>query len=389
MAMKRVATSVAVFAVFMAGGALAQGAPATEHHNSAVEEPFPRAKIDDLLTTAERSGFSGAVLVTRGDRTEFAEAYGMANIELGVPNRLDTKFAIWSLTKSFTATAIMQLVDKGELKLSDKLCRFISNCPADWEPITLRHLLSNTAGIPNYYGSEKGHAEPISPDALLDLIASSPLNFPPGEYCEYQNSSWYLLGRVLERATGQPYDAVIANQIFKPLGMIDSGTADRTAIIIGRASSYNTIDGKIGNAAFVDMSWLTGAASLYSTVEDLAKFGNALDNPRFLSPTSREAMSAAVGSTWWGTANERCNYGLGWWVNQRSTDSSIAVMRGSGGGQGFTSSLSRYPADQVTIILLQNATGVPLVLGDIEKIIFAADASKAGSEFRQPVSNGE
>lgn len=248
---------------------------------------------DYLETQAELNLFTGAVLVARGDRIVLANGVGYANRELEVPNGKLTKFRLGSLTKQFTAAAILLLEEAGRLSTSDKVCEFIELCPKAWEEITIQNLLTHTSGLPNFtaatdYAAKK--RETVTPLQLIDRFKEKSLDFPAGSRMQYSNSGYVLLGVILERASGESYETYMSNHIFRVLGMSDTGYDRSEVVLKNRAAGYAGPASDLHNAEFIDMSIPFAAGALYSTVLDLHKWDRALYTGRLLSKASLEKM---------------------------------------------------------------------------------------------------
>ncbi|MGH9816278.1 MAG: serine hydrolase domain-containing protein, partial [Candidatus Acidiferrales bacterium] len=257
---------------------------------TAQQAPAPAPAASPLLTAAELapkfteymeaqsrvSRFTGAVLVAREGNVLFARGYGMANLEHAIPNSPSTKFRLGSITKQFTATAILQLQEKGKLSVQDPVCKYVPGCPAGWAPVTIHHLLTHTSGIPSFtsfpdYLKTMMIASP--PEKLLERFRDKPLEFAPGEKFNYSNSGYLLLGFILEKAAGQSYDEYLRANIFAPLGMDASGYDWNHAVLPGRASGYaRRGESGYANAEFIHMTIPHAAGALYSSVEDFVKW---------------------------------------------------------------------------------------------------------------------
>ena len=321
------------------------------------------------------SFFSGAVLVARDGKVIFEKGYGPANAEWNIPNTPQTKFRLGSVTKQFTAAAILLLQEQGRLFVQDAVCAFVANCPDAWKPITLHHLLTHTSGIPNFtdfpdYKATMGLPSPASKS--VERFIGKPLEFAPGSIYKYSNSGYVLLGLVVEKASSMPYASFITQRILTPLQMTDSGYDDPAMVLPRRASGY-AIDGNgVKNAAFIDMTVPGGAGALYSTVDDLLKWDQALYSDRLLSAASREAMFTAF----------KQNYAYGWMVDAPSPATSGRRRISHGGGiNGFATFIARYPDDKVTVIVLSNLdAGRPGVIArDLAAILF-------GEKYDTPVA---
>lgn len=303
------------------------------------------AKLDAYLTAATQQRlFSGSVLIAEKGRVLLKKGYGMANIELDVANSPQTIFRLGSITKQFTATSILILQEQGKLSVQDPVCKFITECPSAWEPLTIHHLLSHTGGIPNFTAQPdyvRTMSLPSPPAATLARFKDKPLAFAPGEKFAYSNSGYVVLGMIIEKVSGQAYGDFVRKNIFEPLQMKNSGYDRTSAILKNRASGYSLERGEWANASFIDMSIPHGAGALYSTVEDLYLWDQALYSERLLSAKSLTAMFSPVLG----------NYAYGWGVGPQFNRRQIAH---GGGINGFATYISRYPDDRVTIIVLSN-----------------------------------
>lgn len=303
-------------------------------------------QICDYLESLKESGqLSGAVLVAKGeDDIRFGKGYGFSNYELEICNTPTTKFRIASLTKLFTATAIMQLVEKGLLSLTDPLSKFIPNFPRAKE-ITIHHLLTHTSGIVNYTALpeyEELKIKPTTPEKLITLFQSKPLIFSPGEKFSYSNSGYTVLTYIIEKVTELSYSEYLQENIFKPLAMQDTGYDDQSVVLKNRASGYIKDDtNTLKNAPYRDMTLLTGAGGLYSTVEDLYKFHRGLITNKILKKETVDIMFTAYNN----------NHCYAW--NHR-TISGQRVFYGVGGMSGFSSSFMHFPDNDICIVILSN-----------------------------------
>ena len=262
--------------------------------------PQVSTKADASLKAA---GFQGSVLLAKGGKVIFAKGYGLANIELDVPNTPQTKFRLGSITKQFTATAVLQLQERGKLKVTDPISTYIPNAPAPWNGITLHHLLTHTSGIPSYTDEPsyqaRMHERASTPLEFLHRFRDLPLSFPPGEKFHYDNSGYFLLGVILEQVSGMKYENYLRQNIFAPLQMTNTGYDWPATILKDRASGYTKDgDGQIRNADFLDMGQPYAAGSLYSTVLDLYKWDRALYTTKVLSAKSIEAAFAPNPYDW-------------------------------------------------------------------------------------------
>ena len=324
-----------------------------------------RAKVDAYLNAAAAVyGFSGSILVAQNGQPIVNKGVGMANVELNVPNAPQTVFRLGSVTKQFTAMAIMMLQERGTLRVSDAACQYLPNCPAAWKPLSIRHLLTHTAGIPNYTNfPEFGRTAvlPTTAAAMLDTIDDKPLEFTPGDKFAYSNSGYYLLGMIIERASGKSYADFLQEAIFAPLGMKQTGYDSTSRIIANRASGYTRQAGETRNAAYMDMSIPYAAGALYSTTEDLLRWDQALYANTLVSQKSLDEIFTP----------DKGGYGYGWSIGQRFNRRAIAH---GGGIYGFATHIGRFPADRVTVIVLSNVETAPAarIANDLSAIVFAA-----------------
>ncbi|KAB1076002.1 serine hydrolase [Methylobacterium planeticum] len=295
--------------------------------------------------------FSGAVLVAHRGRPVFRRAYGLANREWGVPNTPETRFRVGSITKQFTAAAILKLAEAGRLNLDDPIRRFYPQAPAAWERVTLRTLLTHSSGIPSYTNLPDYYARiqrlEMTPREIVALTADKPLLFEPGKGFDYDNTGYILLGLVVEAASGQPYDRYLREAIFDPLGLKDTGYDDATAILPRRASGYRLGNGQLRNAMPIASSIPYAAGAHYSTVDDLLAWDRALFSGRVLSDLSRRAMFADAGY----------GYGFGWYIGQSHGH---RLWSHGGGINGFLTIKDTYPDDELTVLVLANTETAPV-----------------------------
>ena len=325
------------------------------------------ARIDEYLSAqATQNGFMGTALLAREGKPLFVKGYGFANAEWQIPNAADTKFRIGSVTKQFTSMLIMQLREQGKVKLEDSLCTYLQPCPEAWKPVTIHHLLTHTSGIPTYTGLaewRKVNMVPHTIDQMIGFFRNLPLEWKPGEKYAYNNSGYFLLGVVIEKATGKKYEEALRDMILSPLGMNDTGYDWTSAIIPKRASGYMGAGAQMTNAAPLDMQQPYAAGSLYSTVGDLLKWDQALYTNTLLPEAAKQIM-------WTPFLN---NYAYGWNVRPPS-DASYGYKwtAHSGGINGFSSMIIRVPDAKLTAIVLCNnmTTAAGAVTNDLLAIYF-------------------
>ena len=322
-------------------GALAQGDKA--------------ARIDEYMTRANKlRQFNGAVLVAENGKVIYKKGLGLANMEWNVPNETDTKFRLGSITKQFTATLIMQLVEQGKLKLDGKLSEYLPDYRKDvGDKVTIHHLLTHTSGIPSYTSLPNFMAEvsrnPYTPVEFVKKYASGNLEFEPGAKFRYNNSGYFLLGAIIEKVHGKSYEQVMKENVFDPLGMKNSGYDHHDAVLPKRASGYEKTPTGYRNAPYLDMSLPYAAGSLYSTVEDLYLWDQALYTDKLISAKSRELMFKPFLD----------NYAYGWGITKVTLAQSkqeLNSVQHSGGINGFNTLLVRYPEQKHLIVLLDNTS---------------------------------
>lgn len=325
------------------------------------------AKIDEVMTTANKYRlFNGSVLVAENGKVIYKKGLGLANMEWQIPNTPDTKFRLGSITKQFTAALILQLVEQGKVKLDGKISDYLPNYRKDvGQKVTVHQLLNHTSGIPSYT-SQAGFMKdvsrnPYTVDDFVTKYASNDLVFEPGSKFVYNNSGYFLLGAIIEKVTGQPYEKVLKEKIFDPLGMKNSGYDHHGTLITRRATGYQkTPDGYI-NANYLDMSIPYAAGSLYSTVEDLYLWDQALYTDRVVSPASKELMYKP----------EKSDYAYGWVITKTRFNEgveNVPIITHGGGINGFNTVIVRFPSQKNLVVLLDN-TSQGASLGGIQREI--------------------
>jgi CubicO group peptidase (beta-lactamase class C family) len=293
-----------------------------------------------------------------------SRGYGLADREKKTPNTTQTRYRIYSITKQFTAMAILMLQERGKLNVQDPICKYIPDCPAAWKEITIHHLLTHTSGIPDFIGFTdypETSATPSPPAQTIARFKDKSLDFQPGEKWNYSNSGYVLLGAVIERVSGQSYEDFLQKNIFEPLKMVNTGyDHNRSDLASGYVNS-----GKI-KANFVDMSIPYAAGGLYSTVEDLYRWDQALYTQQLVPQKTLDTMFTAHAPI---PEADGLGYGYGWLIGR--TFNRRNIFHG-GSLVGYNSLIDRYPDDKVTVIVLTNQANVdPATISDIvEKRIF-------------------
>jgi CubicO group peptidase (beta-lactamase class C family) len=307
--------------------------------------------------------FRGSVLVGIDGKIVFQKAYGIGDEEWGARNTVNTKFRIGSLSKQFTAACILLLQERGRLNVHDPISRYLSGLPAGWQAIRIHQLLTHTSGIPNYTSRPEFariKRTGATPQQMIELVTDKALDFMPGTSWSYSNTGYILLGMIIEKTSGLSYNDFLKKNVLDPLGMINSGYDRAMDIIKERASGYQEENGRLENADFIDMSVPYAAGDIYSTVEDLYRWNEALaEDGKLLSPESRKQMFTEYAEA----AHEGQHYGYGV-VISRLKFGRLLYYHG-GGVEGFSSSIQRYPQDRVCIVVLSNFDSYkPWELGD-------------------------
>lgn len=312
------------------------------------EQPLPAdlavraSEMDAYLQSLSDEGvFSGAALVAWRGQVLLSRGYGPADLGAGLTNSARTRFRLASVSKPLTAIVVLQLAAAGAIDLNASICSYLSACPAAWQPVSLRNLLTHSSGIPNYTDFARFadmEQFPSSVDQVIATFRDLPLGFAPGSGYQYCNSNYVLLGRIIEEVTGKPYAAVMQERIFGPLGMADSG--------------YDTGDGSVlngtrGYASFatpaipLNTSNLFAAGGLYASAEDLYKLAQALDADSLLPPDLTAQMYTPL---YYG-------YGFGWKIEERF---GRRLIYHPGYMSGAATYFGRYPDDGLTVIVLSN-----------------------------------
>ena len=305
-------------------------------------------KLDEYLTSAHRAyGFNGTALVAHKGKILLHKAYGVRNAVTKAPNDTSTRFPILSITKSFTSTLILKLQEQGKLSVKDKLSNYFPDFP-NGDKIELHHLLTHTSGIFNYTQmiDEEDSAivcHPVPKQRVLDLFWNKPLEFAPGKQFAYDNSGYFMLGLVIEKVTGKPYEQVVRELIFTPLGMTKSGFDFINLPAQSRAFGYDTLTADYYSPyPHPDSTVIYSAGGIYSTTGDMYNWGKAVASKQLLSVDSwKQAFAPRLN-----------NYGYGWMLGSYFGKQYVGH---DGGYPGFMSTFVYYPDDDITIILFKNS----------------------------------
>jgi CubicO group peptidase (beta-lactamase class C family) len=291
-------------------------------------------------------GLSLAVL--RGDGVLLARGYGFANVELRVPASDSTVYQSGSMGKQFTAALVEMLVDQRQLRLDDSIARWFPEGASVWRDVTIRRLLTHTAGIAEYTDSTFDYRKDYTEDELVKVAASRPLDFQPGERWSYSNTGYVLLGALIHRVSGRFYGDLLRDSVFVPLGMRDSRVISEADIVPNRAAGYRLEDGVLKNQEWVAPTLNTTAdGALYFTVRDLTRWAVALNHRQMPSRSALDTAWTPVRLADGGTYP----YGFGWNLLPQRGEPRIAH---SGSWQGFKTIIARYPKSGLTVIVLAN-----------------------------------
>lgn len=330
-------------------------------------------QLDEHCRLLAHSGYlNGSVLVASEGRILLSKGYGMANFEHDIPNTPQTKYRIGSLTKQFTAMAIIMMDELKQLSVHDPISQYIPGYP-NGEQITIHHLLTHTAGIPNFTSFANYGALMRLHSTTKDTISrfsAHPLQFDPGTQFDYSNSGYVILSYLIEQMSGRSYEDYIHHVLLKPLGMMHSGYDNARQMLKNRASGYE-IWGDIVHAEFTDMSIPSGAGGMYSTVEDLYLWGLALHAQRQISEQSYERMITPYHG----------NYGYGLFVQEEERSGiSRKIIGHSGSVNGFISEMNHYKYEDLTVIVLSNLSTTP-----VSEVACQLARMVLGDEVKAPV----
>jgi len=358
---------VRVIRIARSGVLLALCLVAFSKGSEARQSPSPgslEAEVDTYVEPyLEMKGFSGSILIASKGEVLLRKGYGMANYELDVPNTPQAKFHIASISKMFTAAAIMLLEERGLLRVSDPLTRYIPDYP-DGDRITVHHLLLHTSGIPNVNNLPDYDTQsrfPQTPSSIIEMFQNEPLVMEPGERFDYSNSNYNLLAFIIEKVSGQSYGDFLRENFLAPIGMSDTGHDGHAGEILkNRASGYVPVgaDG-LENAPYLDWTIKTGNGSLYSTVEDLYRWDRALYTEKILKKSTLDVMFTP----------HLEGVGYGWFLGERLNR---RVARMSGRSPGFQGEIHRYLDDDVCVVVLSNnySGAASFMITDLAAMVF-------------------
>ncbi len=324
------------------------------------------ARIETYLAPlAARGDLSGVVLAAQGDTVLFERAYGLANVEMAAPNRVDTRFRIHSITKQFTAAAVVLLTRQGKLSVDSSIRTYLPELPNGWQRVTVLHLLTHTSGLPQlenlWYETFQARSAATELENLgrfVSKITTDSLATAPGTAFGYNNFGYDLLACIVERLSGERFADYVRRRIFEPVGMKDadfdtraeagSGMYVASAVVPRLASGYNGSPDKL-QVAFPYMYASAGAGGMYATARDLFNYDRALNSGRLLGPdAARENLDKAF------RIRDQVSYGYGWMIRRPKE---VYYLEHSGGNNGYNADYARYPLDRAVIIVLTNRGG--------------------------------
>lgn len=323
-------------------------------------------RIDSYLQPLVKAdSFSGTVLVAREGKILFERSYGLASIELGVPNTNDRRYRLHSITKQFTAMAIAILADHSAVDVRQSIRRYLPELPESWTGATVEHLLLHLSGIPQlenrWFSSFQRTAARTQLENLSRIastLAQDTLVAPPGTRPMYNNFAYDLLACVVERASGMEFSQFLKANVFDPAGMTNAGfdvrsqSADgsyiASAVIPGLATGYNRGTERLQQGAPM-MFGSAGAGGMYATARDLLQYDRALDAGRLIS---KRAFDAMIDRAYISKSDSTRGYGYGWMIS-RPKDGPFKISH-SGGTNGYVADYARFPNERLTVIVLSN-----------------------------------
>jgi CubicO group peptidase (beta-lactamase class C family) len=316
------------------------------------QDPAMNERMNQKLATVTSESTSGiAILVSREGKILIKTAGGMADIEKKVPANADTQFLIGSVTKQFTAMAVLRLAEQGKLSLQDPLEKYYPNMP-NAASITLESLLTHTSGLKCYTAQPAFYfkvLKPAKPNDVFELFQSSEPDFRPDTEFKYCNSGYFLLGEIVAKVSGKPFDEYLDTEFFQPIGMKNTGIYFNAKPPKDIARGYMFEASKYQPAQDWDMSWIGGAGAMYSTVGDLHLWNEALFNFKVVSAGSFQRAITPYKSP---SGAETGNYGYGLMIAKHRR---IPIISHGGGVAGWTAESAYYPDQRCSVIVLTNA----------------------------------
>jgi len=310
------------------------------------------AELDRIASQAFASDApGGAVLVLKGGKTLLRAGYGMADLEQGTKITPDSVFRIGSITKQFTAVAVLQLVERGKIALGDPITKFLPDYPTHGKTITIEHLLTHTSGIQSYTDKPDfltAAQREYTPAQIIDTFRNDPMKFDPGAQWAYNNSGYILLGQIIEKVSGMPYAEYVQKNVLARAGLTHSRYGDNAPIVPKRVPGYSRNGQAVVNARYINMTFPYAAGALLSTVDDLAQWNAALAAGKVVD---RKLLDRAW-TRYQLTSGENTGYGYGWAVGELSGE---RVIQHGGGIFGYTSFELWMPDRDLYTAILSNS----------------------------------
>jgi len=321
------------------------------------------------------NNFSGTVLLQKNGRVLLKKAYGQADYEWHIPNTVDTKFQLASVTKQFTAAAILQLVDRGQLSLDDKLSKFLPDYPKA-DSISIHQLLSHSSGLA--MGFKEIALSSISSDSAYTAIKKIPYEFSPGSRSAYSNIGYYLLAKIIEKVSGERYAAFLKKNIFDKAGMNNTGVSNNDTIVSKKAKVYYRGEHGFIHNPYINWQINLGHDGVYSTVEDLARWDHALYGTSVLSAEMKKKMF---------TPHNSENWGYGFIINPFYNHGHQLIAH-DGGFFGTITSFNRFTDDKLLVtVLSNNESHSHIIAYGLSAIAFGKDVELPYRHHRAPVDS--
>ncbi|MBL7906232.1 MAG: serine hydrolase [Bacteroidales bacterium] len=318
-------------------------------HLTALAQPN-EAVIDKLINDVYKPGDPGAaLLIAEKGKVVYRKAFGMADLELNVPMKPEMVFEIGSMTKQMTAVAVLMLMEEGKLSLQDEITKYIPDYPVQGHKITIHHLLTHTSGIKSYTSMQEWQPlwrNDMTPEEMIDLFKNQPMDFAPGEHYLYNNSAYFMLGYIIEKASGMSYGKFLKERIFEPLKMNNSYYGNHEQIIPARASGYQKKEDFV-NAEYLSLTQPYAAGSVMSNVDDLLTWQMAVRDNKLVK---KETIQLAF-TDYRLNDGKPIHYGYGWGLNEINGSPTIEH---SGGIFGYTTNGIWLPEEDVYVVMLTN-----------------------------------
>jgi CubicO group peptidase (beta-lactamase class C family) len=366
-------SAVCAAIALLAAGPLVHAAPASSQDVA--------ARIDQVLSATYKADAPGAtVIVVKDGKTILRKGYGLADVERKLPLAPDTVMRLGSVTKQFTAAAIMMLVDEGKIKLDDDITVYLPDYPAQGKKVSIEHLLTHTSGIVSYTGKpgfKNGMQDDLTVSRMIDSFKSDPLEFEPGSRYKYNNSGYFLLGAIIEKVSGLTYDKFVEQRIFVPLGMKHTAYEGHERSKTVHALGYTTKQGGgFAPGAAISMTQPYAAGSLVSNVDDMARWDAAVSSGKLLKAASwQRSFTPYVLS-----GGASTNYGYGWEMGKLQG----AVMIAHGGSiPGFKTFTLRIPSEKLYVAVLSNADSGLMRPDDVAAKASAIAIGKPFPEYKE------